>query len=121
MLDFEAALAQAEADAGLIPAAAATEIAGACRASLFDASEIGLHSITAGNPAVPLVQALTDAVSLEAQQYVHLGATSQDVIDTAFSLMTQRALDVILADLSAAGTACASLVETHRRTLMIAR
>jgi 3-carboxy-cis,cis-muconate cycloisomerase len=121
MLDFEAALAQSEADAGLIPAAAATEIAGACRAGLFDASEIGLHAITAGNPAAPLVQALTDAVSPEAQQYVHLGATSQDVIDTAFSLMTQRALDVILVDLSAAGTACASLVETHRRTLMIAR
>jgi 3-carboxy-cis,cis-muconate cycloisomerase len=121
MLDFEAALAQSEADAGLVPAAAASEIAGACRAGLFDASEVGLHSITAGNPAAPLVEALTDAVSPEAQQYVHLGATSQDVIDTALSLMTQRALDVILADLSAVGIACAGLAETHRRTLMIAR
>jgi 3-carboxy-cis,cis-muconate cycloisomerase len=121
MLDFEAALAQSEAEAGLVPAAAATEIAAACRGGLFDASEIGLRSIVAGNPAAPLVEALTDAVSPEAQQYVHLGATSQDAIDTAFSLMTQRALDVILADLSAVGTACAGLVETHRRTLMIAR
>lgn len=121
MLDFEAALAQAEADAGLVPPAAATEIAGACRAELFDAAEIGRRSLAAGNPAAPLVLALTDAVSTEAKQYVHAGATSQDVIDTAFSLMAQRAIDAILEDLSAAGAACAILAETHRRTLMMAR
>jgi 3-carboxy-cis,cis-muconate cycloisomerase len=121
MLDFEAALAQAEADAGLIPAAAANEIAGACRAELFDAAEIGRRSVAAGNPAAPLVLALTDAVSAEAQQYVHAGATSQDVIDTSFSLMARRAIDVILDDLSAVGATCATLAETHRRTLMTAR
>jgi 3-carboxy-cis,cis-muconate cycloisomerase len=121
MLDFEAALAQAEADAGLIPAAAANEIAGACRAELFNAAEIGRRSVAAGNPAAPLVLALTDAVSAEAQQYVHAGATSQDVIDTSFSIMARRAIDVILDDLSAVGATCATLAETHRRTLMTAR
>lgn len=121
MLDFEAALAHAKADEGLIPATAANEIASACRAELFDVAEIGRRSIAAGNPAAPLVLALTDAVSVEAQQYVHAGATSQDVIDTAFSLMARRAIDVILEDLSAVAATCAALAETHRRTLMTAR
>jgi 3-carboxy-cis,cis-muconate cycloisomerase len=121
MLDFEAALAESEADAGLIPPAAAAEIAAACRAELFDAAEIGRQSLTAGNPAAPLVRALTDAVSAESREYVHAGATSQDVIDTAFSLMARRALDLMLDDLSTVGAACAGLAETHRTTLMTAR
>ena len=85
MLDFEAALAQAESDAGLVPASAAAEIAAACLADFFDAAEIGRRSLESGNPAAPLVRAFTDRVSSEAKGYVHLGATSQDVIDTAFS------------------------------------
>jgi 3-carboxy-cis,cis-muconate cycloisomerase len=121
MLDFEAGLAQAEADAGLVPAAAAAEIAAACRPDSFDVSEIRRGSLASGNPAAPLVRALTDAVSLDAQPYVHLGATSQDVIDTAFSLMAQRALDVILEDLWAVGSACATLAEANNHTLMTAR
>jgi 3-carboxy-cis,cis-muconate cycloisomerase len=121
MLDFEAALALAEAEVGLVPAHIAAEIGAACRAESFDVAEIGRGSLASGNPAAPLVRALTDAVSPEAREYVHLGATSQDVIDTAFSLIAQRALDAILADLWAAGSACATLAETNRRTLMTAR
>ncbi len=121
MLDFEAALAQSEADAGLVPAEAAAEIAGACRGTSFDAAAIGRQSVASGNPAAPLVRAITDAVSADAQQYVHLGATSQDVIDTAFSLMARNALDVILADLSTVAAACAALAATHRRSLMTSR
>ncbi len=121
MLDFEAALAESEADAGLIPANAAAEIAASCLAELFDASEIGRQSVAAGNPAAPLVRALTDRMSMEAKEYVHLGATSQDVIDTAFSLMARHALDAILADIVVASSACASLVASHEHTLMTAR
>src|ERR1700681_1650962 len=121
MLDFEAALARVQADAGLVPRDLAEEIAAACRAESFDVTEIGRRSVTSGNPAAPLVRALTEAVSPAARDYVHLGATSQDVIDTAFSLMAQRALDAILEDMSAAGSACATLAESHRDTLMTAR
>jgi len=121
MLDFEAALAESEADAGLVPAAAAAEIAAACHAEPFDAGEIGRRSVESGNPAAPLVRALTDRVSTETKEFVHFGATSQDVIDTAFSLMARRALGAILEDLSSAAAACASLAETHRRSLMTAR
>jgi 3-carboxy-cis,cis-muconate cycloisomerase len=121
MLDFEAALANAEADAGLIPAAAAAEIVAACLAEFYDASDIGRHSVASGNPAAPLVRALTERVSKEAKEYVHLGATSQDVIDTAFSLMARHALDAILADMALAGAACATLAASHAHTLMTAR
>ena len=121
MLDFEAALAHAEADAGLVPLDVATEIAAACSATSFDPAEIGRRSTLSGNPAAPLIQALTEAVSAGAAQYVHLGATSQDVIDTAFSLMAKRALGVIVDELSAAGSACSTLAEMQRRTLMTAR
>jgi 3-carboxy-cis,cis-muconate cycloisomerase len=121
MLDFEGALALAESDAGLAPAAVAAEIAAACRAESFDAAEIGRHSLASGNPAAPLVRALTELVSAEAQEFVHLGATSQDVIDTALSLMAHRALTRILDDMTAAAAACATLAETHRDTVMTAR
>jgi 3-carboxy-cis,cis-muconate cycloisomerase len=121
MLDFEAALAESEADAGLIPAAAAAEIAAACVAELFDVGEIGRRSVESGNPAAPLVRALTDRVSTATKEFVHFGATSQDVIDTAFSLMARRALGAILEDLSSAAAACATLADTYRRTIMTAR
>ncbi|HEY6469635.1 MAG TPA: 3-carboxy-cis,cis-muconate cycloisomerase [Candidatus Dormibacteraeota bacterium] len=121
MLDAEAALAGAEADAGLVPAAAAAEIAAACVADGYDVSDIGHRAVGAGNPAAPLVSDLTAAVSAHAQAYVHLGATSQDIVDTALSLLAQRALDIILADLRDAGAACAALTDAHRDTMMAAR
>jgi 3-carboxy-cis,cis-muconate cycloisomerase len=121
MLDVEAALAGAGADAGVVPASIAEEIAAACRPERFDLAGIGRRSLAAGNPAAPLVSDLTEAVSAQAQPYVHLGATSQDVIDTALSLMAQRALDMILEDLAAAAATCATLAGAHRETLMTAR
>jgi 3-carboxy-cis,cis-muconate cycloisomerase len=121
MLDAEAALAGAEADAGLVPAAAAAEITTACVADRFDIADIGRRAVAAGNPAAPMVTDLTAAVPTEVRSYVHLGATSQDIIDTALSLLAQRALDLILADLRTAATACAALTSTHRETLMTAR
>lgn len=121
MLDVEAALAESEADAGLVPAAAAAEIAAACDVALFDAVDIARRSVAAGNPAAPLVRDLIDAVSADAQAYVHLGATSQDIIDTALSLISHRALAVILDELATIGDACAALSEEHGATVMTAR
>jgi 3-carboxy-cis,cis-muconate cycloisomerase len=121
MLDVEAALAGAQADAGLVPAPAAEEIAAACRDADFDIASISRRAVGAGNPAAPLVNDLTAAVSPSARPYVHLGATSQDVIDTSLSLIAQRALDPILVDLETIAARCATLAETHRNTLMTAR
>ncbi|HZV52276.1 MAG TPA: 3-carboxy-cis,cis-muconate cycloisomerase [Candidatus Dormibacteraeota bacterium] len=121
MLDVEAALARAEARCGLIPAEAAEAIAGCCRADRFDVAALGRGAAPSGTPVVPLVRALTAAVPREAAGYVHWGATSQDVIDTAMMLIARRGLDLLLDDLERVATACAALAERHRATLISAR
>src|SRR5690348_6982366 len=86
MLAFEAALAQAEARAGIIPHEAALSIAASCKVESFDVAALYREAVTAGTPAIPLVRMLTALVEGEAQRYVHWGATSQDAIDTALVL-----------------------------------
>lgn len=124
MLDAEAALAKAGAEAGLVPREAAATVAEVCAERGFDPEEIGAKGRAAGNPVVPLVGALTAAVSgvsPEAAGYVHKGATSQDVLDTAAMLVSRRALDLILADLDGLAAACARLADEHRSTLLPGR
>ncbi|MQY29266.1 3-carboxy-cis,cis-muconate cycloisomerase [Nocardia aurantia] len=121
MLDFESALAWAQAAAGLIPAAAAAAIEKQCRAELYDIGELGAQAAGIGNPAGPLVRALTDRVGGEAAGYVHLGATSQDVVDTAAMLVTARALGVLDADLRAVAARLADLAQTHTATVLAGR
>ena len=121
MLDAEAALAVAEARAGLIPAEAAEAIAGCCDAGRFDPEEIGRDGRAAGNPVVPLVKALTAAVPGDAARYVHKGATSQDIVDTAAMLVARRAIDLILIDFDRIAAACARLADIHRTTVMAGR
>jgi 3-carboxy-cis,cis-muconate cycloisomerase len=124
MLDAEAALAVAEARAGLIPHEAAATIASCCHAARFDPEELGREGRAAGNPVPPLVKALTGAVSdvsEEAARHVHKGATSQDIVDTAAMLVARRVLDLILAELENISHACARLAEEHRETIMAGR
>jgi 3-carboxy-cis,cis-muconate cycloisomerase len=122
MLDFEVALARAQAELHLIPHGAAETIAAAAHAEDFDAAAIGAAAARGGNPAQPLVRALTAAVaSPSARGHVHKGATSQDVIDTAAMLVTRVALDLTLVDLRAAADAAAVLARDHRDTPMAAR
>ncbi len=124
MLDFEAALARAEAAVGVIPKAAVVPIAKACKAESFDAAELADAATRAGNLAIPLVKALTALVAkadAEAARYVHWGATSQDVIDTAAMLTLRAGVDALLADLERAIKGFAALARTHRNTAMVAR
>jgi 3-carboxy-cis,cis-muconate cycloisomerase len=121
LLDTEAALAHAQARAGVIPSEAAAAIGDACRAERFDAAAIGRAGRGPGNPVAPLVSALVEALPDEAGRYVHWGATSQDVLDTAAMLVARRALDPIRAELGGAAGACAALADRHRDTLMAAR
>src|SRR5688572_21049614 len=83
MLRFEAALARAEARAGAIPTPAAEAITAACRPEAIDAAAVWREGEAAGTPAIPLVRLLIESVPAEARRWVHLGATSQDVMDTA--------------------------------------
>ena len=86
MLDFEAALARAEAATDVIPASAVGSIEAACKADSVDMAALAEAATRSGNLAIPLVKMLTANVGkadTEAARYVHWGATSQDVIDTA--------------------------------------
>jgi 3-carboxy-cis,cis-muconate cycloisomerase len=124
MLDFEAALARTEAAAGVIPASAAGPIAKACKAGAFDLAALAEAATRSGNLAIPLVKMLTAEVARadpEAARYVHWGATSQDVIDTASMLTLRAAIDALLSDLDRAITGFAKLARHHRDTAMVAR
>jgi 3-carboxy-cis,cis-muconate cycloisomerase len=121
MLEAEAALARAESAAGLIPADAASAITAACRAELYDPEALAEQGRAVGNPAEPLVRALREQVGGEAAQFVHWGATSQDVLDTAAMLVARRGLGLILSDLDAVAGACAGLADEHRTTAMAGR
>ncbi|MHA1190270.1 MAG: 3-carboxy-cis,cis-muconate cycloisomerase [Alphaproteobacteria bacterium] len=121
MLDFEAALATAEAECGIIPELCVDSICKACVSSHYNINEIGRQSALAGNPAIPLVKALTKNVGGDAARYVHWGATSQDVIDTALMIMARRGLLLLSENLARAISATISLAETHRATVMPGR
>ena len=124
MLDFEAALARAEAAVAVIPAGCVDPISAAAKAELYDLGAIGEAAVRAGDIATPLVQALTDEVAktdLEAARYVNWGASSQDVIDTALMLELRAGIDVLLADLNRAIDGFATLAGRQRRTAAVAR
>jgi 3-carboxy-cis,cis-muconate cycloisomerase len=124
MLDFEAALARAEAATGVIPASAAGAIGKACKAEAFDLAGLAEAATRSGNLAIPLVKALTAAVAsadAEAARYVHWGATSQDVIDSAAMLTLRAAIEALLSDIDRAIAGFAKLARKQRDTPMVAR
>ncbi len=120
LLTVEASLARVQAQAGLIPVAAADAIE-AVGADRFDLATLGLAAAESGNPVVPLVAALRDAVGPAAAEHVHAGTTSQDILDSAAMLLAHRALAAVLADLAGAASAAARLAREHRDTAMAGR
>jgi 3-carboxy-cis,cis-muconate cycloisomerase len=116
MLDAEAALTRAQAGIGLAPAGAAAAITEAARAGRFDARSVALRARSGGNPVIPLIADLTAAVGEEAGAYVHRGATSQDILDTALMLVAARTLEAVLPELARAASALAVLAAEHRDT-----
>jgi 3-carboxy-cis,cis-muconate cycloisomerase len=124
MLDFEAALATAQADEGLLPRPAARAIAAACRADRFDIPSLATAGRRSGTLAVPLVKELTRLVAetdSEASTLVHWGSTSQDVQDSAMVLVTRAALRLLDADLATLCGHLQKLVEAHLATPVLAR
>ena len=124
MLCFEAALARAQAAAGMIPESAAQSIIGTCKVELFDVAKIVRESARAGSLAIPLVASLKETVGLfnpAAVAHVHRGCTSQDAIDTAMALVTRGALELIEADVAISVQALLALAQRHASTPMLAR
>ena len=124
MLDFEAALARAETRVGMIPPTVAETIAARCRADRFDLEALARATAKAGNPAIPLIAALTEQVAsddAEAARYVHWGATSQDAMDTGLVLQLRAALAALDADLTRLARACAKLAASSAGTPIAGR
>jgi 3-carboxy-cis,cis-muconate cycloisomerase len=121
LLEAEAALARAEARAGVIPPSAAKSIASACQPDEFDAADIARAARDGGNPVIPLVARLSAAVPADARDFVHWGATSQDILDTAAVLVARRCGQLIASDLVRLANACADLADHHRSQLMTGR
>jgi 3-carboxy-cis,cis-muconate cycloisomerase len=124
MLDFESALARAEARVGLIPADAAEAIAKAAVAADFDIAELVPQSLRAGTPAIPFVRMLTErvrAVNPAAAGFVHRGATSQDVTDTAMVLLLGRCRQVLEADHRRVSSGLRRISDEHAGTVMLGR
>lgn len=124
MLDFEAALARAEAGTGLIPAEAVAPIAAACSAELYDPAALAQAIVSAGNSAIPLVKALGKRVaahSPEAERYVHLGATSQDAMDSGLVVQLRAAITLLESDLARLADALAAQAQRHADTPLAGR
>ncbi|MFK0119035.1 3-carboxy-cis,cis-muconate cycloisomerase [Streptomyces sp. NPDC090994] len=116
LLDAEAALTRAQAALGLAPDGAATAVTDAADSGRFDLASIAERARGGGNPVIPLVADLTKAVGQEYGPYVHRGATSQDILDTAAMLVAARTLDLVLTDLARTERALARLAAEHRDT-----
>jgi 3-carboxy-cis,cis-muconate cycloisomerase len=121
LLDAETALTRAQTVLGLAPEAAATAVTAAAGSGVFDARDIAVRARAGGNPVIPLVADLTKAVGAEYGPYVHRGATSQDIMDTATVLVAVRTLDLVRADLGRTEAALARLAAAHRDTAMPGR
>jgi 3-carboxy-cis,cis-muconate cycloisomerase len=124
MLDFETALARAEAHCGVIPASAAASITDGARAEGFDFAELARLSQRAGTPAIPMVKMLTARVRAagpESAGFVHWGATSQDVSDTALVLLLRKVHGILAADHESVLAALRALSDRHAATVMLGR
>lgn len=124
MLDFEAALARAEARLGLIPQPAASAIEKAAKAFPGDDPNLARDAARAGTPAIPLVKALTERVRASdpvAARFVHWGATSQDVTDTALVLLLKQVRTIFAASHTRLEIALHALSNQHASTVMLGR
>src|SRR5499426_144425 len=124
MLDFERALAAAEADAGIVPPDAARVIAGACADLRLAPEALAAEAKRSGSLAVPLVRALTEHVArvdARAAAFVHYGSTSQDVLDTAMVLCVKPCLTDADSVLATAAGRLAAHARRHAGAVMLGR
>jgi 3-carboxy-cis,cis-muconate cycloisomerase len=124
MLEFEVALARAQARLGIIPALAVDAIASSARVQYFDVAALAHDTLHAGTPVIPLSKTLTEkvrALNADAAKFVHWGATSQDAADTALILLLKRTQPILFADLSKLEKALQTCSDDHAHTVMLGR
>lgn len=120
-LDFEAALAAAQAELGIIPASAAEQIAAQARVEHIDIAAMSAEIRRIKHSLVPALKQLQARCSKDHGEWLHYGATTQDVVDTGVALQLKEAHAVVLRDLKAVGTELARLAQAHRDTPMVGR
>src|SRR5262249_25080910 len=124
LLDFEVALARAEAELKIIPQSAARAIANAARAKNFDAAVLAGETLRGGTFGLPLVKALRNRVEREdpaAAEFVHWGDTSQHGSDTALILLLKNAQRFLDADLDRLQHSLQGIAVKHKNTVMLGR
>jgi adenylosuccinate lyase len=121
LLQVEAALARAHAKLGTIPKAAAKEISRKATDGSVKPARVAKIEDQIKHDIMAVVKALTEQCSPKAGKYVHLGATSNDIIDTATAIQIKQALDIIERDVIDVTHALADLAEKHRNTVMVGR
>ncbi|MCB0009042.1 MAG: adenylosuccinate lyase, partial [Anaerolineales bacterium] len=119
-LEVERALARVQAELGLIPAEAAAAIEAGARLERLDWAALLAGIPAAGVPTIPLVQQIIAAVG-PAGEWVHFGATSQDIMDTALVLQLREALTIVERDLAELKVILTELARSHRDTVMVGR
>jgi 3-carboxy-cis,cis-muconate cycloisomerase len=120
-LDFEAALARAQARLGIIPNQAAEEICRHCNVSEIDFARLKTQTERIGYPVLPVVQQLVALCRDGLGEWCHWGATTQDITDTATVMQIREALVLVEADLDGIADALAALARKHRNTPMAGR
>src|ERR1700689_1981508 len=120
-LDFEAALARAQASIGMISKQAAAEIARVCRVENIDFARLEKETLNIGYPVLGVVHQIATLCEGDAGNYCHWGATTQDITDTATVLQMRESFELIGGMLDAAIAATAKLDRDHRETPMAGR
>jgi len=121
MLEVEGGLARVEASLGIIPASAGKRISAICRTVVLDPQQIGQGTWRDGVPVISLVKALREAVGADAAPYVHWGATTQDIVDTANVLQIRSVTQILEQRLEMLMDRLADLADRHRTTVMAGR
>ena len=121
LLEVEGALACAQARLGVIPALEAERIQAACRTLAVDMAQLSAATERDGFPIIGLIGQVRAQVGAPASDFVHFGATTQDIMDTALILQARAALELLEADLNNLVHRLAALADQHRHTLMAGR
>ncbi|HLO42850.1 MAG TPA: 3-carboxy-cis,cis-muconate cycloisomerase [Leadbetterella sp.] len=124
MLTVEAALAETQSVVGIISKESAQIISGCCLPEMIDIEKLKRDAKLGGNAAIPLVQQLTKVVKnndFESSKYVHLGATSQDIIDTGSILQIAEYLIWLESKLSVLKSTLTDITVKHKKTVMVGR
>nr|WP_280178438.1 adenylosuccinate lyase [Halomonas sp. EAR18] len=120
-LDFEVALAQTQAEMGLIPASAAAEIAANGSIDSIDLEAVAEEVRRVKHTLVPLLKQVHTQLSSEASEYIHYGATTQDVLDTGLLLQLKQVHALLRRDMATIGRELVRLAGEHRDTVMVGR